>query len=443
MGLGLLACGLLVLTGCIGNLGGRPQREEEQYQAGYYPEDSCTTCPNSSESLSVASLSVQAAIPPCSCSDMPTTIPPLRWPTDRGKNVIADWCATWIKNGCDGYPKCHAGIDIGVDPGRPVYAAEDGRVEWVGFHPEWKGWVTIEHSVGGTVFTTVYWHINPSVKKDQVVTRGQQIGTVANMVGAHLHFGVRLGSYSNTSNLGALPRTQDCSDGPKFPEKFVKPQKYANPVNYPPAINNADQYRSNGVTAIREGEAIRENTVVFKATATDPNGGRVKVQIELRQVTEPFTGTPTWESDLVRSGTEVRWTRGGLVDGRYKWRFRAVDEEGLASPWQEFGTAGNTDLMVDRTPPTTPGNLRVTGSTSSRIDLAWNPSTDNLSGVAAYRIYRNGRLLATVPSTQTSFRDTGVKAGERYCYQVSAVDKAGNESARSNEACARAVPWPR
>ena len=391
----------------------------------------------------MASLFAQAAIPPCSCSDIPTTIPPLRWPTVRETNVIADWCANWVKNGCDGYPKCHAGIDIGVGKDSPVYAAEDGTVKWVGSDPTWKGWVTIEHSVGGAVFTTVYWHINPSVKKGQTVTRGQQIGTVADMVGAHLHFGVRLGRYDNTSDRGALPRTKDCSDGPKFPEKFVKPQNYANPVNYPPTINNANQYRSNGVTSIHEGGAIRENTVVFKVTATDPNGGRLKVQIELRQITEPFTGAPTWDSGLVRSGTEVRWIRRGLVDARYKWRFRAVDEEGLASPWQEFGTADNTDFIVDRTPPTTPRNLRVTASTFSKIDIAWDPSTDSMSGVDSYRIYRDGKFLTTVPATQTSFCDTTVKAFTQYCYHVSAIDLARNESARSSGACARAVPWPR
>jgi murein DD-endopeptidase MepM/ murein hydrolase activator NlpD len=411
---------LLALTGCVGGpagLSGLPQGEDLSQRS-------------------------TGELVPAIYSSAQTTIPPLRWPTDRGASVTARFGDDWVKYGCDGLRKRHAGIDIGVGKDRPVYAAEDGTVKWVGSDPEWKGWVTVEHRVGGTIFTTVYWHINSSVQINQFVNRGYQIGKVADMAGAHLHFGVRLGPYSDISNRGALPRTKDCTDGPKFPEHFVNPLDYADPVNRPPTVSGGGQYSSAGVV-IAEGGAIKESTVVFKVIGSDPNGGLVKLQIELRQVTEPFTGNPTWDSGLVRSGTQVSWSRGGLVDARYKWRYRAVDEEGLASPWQEFGAAGNTDFVVDRTPPTPPGNLRVTGSTFSRIDLAWNPSTDDLSGVASYRIYRNGSLLTIVPGTQTSFSDKSVKAGNRYCYLVSAIDLAGNESARSNEACARAVPWPR
>jgi surface antigen len=137
------------------------------------------------------------------------------------------------------------------------------------------------------------------------------------------------------------------------------------------------------------------------------------------------------------TATEVQVSPPLVHNTRYWWRVKSSNTDGN-SPWSE-----KRNFIVDRTPPTPPGNLRVTGSTFSRIDLAWNPSTDDLSGVASYRIYRDGSLLAIVPGTQTSFRDQSVKAGIRYCYRVSAIDSAGNESTRSNEACARAVPWPR
>jgi len=39
----------------------------------------------------------------------------------------------------------------------------------------------------------------------------------------------------------------------------------------------------------------------------------------------------------------------------------------------------------DRTPPTTPTNLQVTGMTPYSVALAWNPSTDN-SGSVTYTI---------------------------------------------------------
>src|SRR5687767_9529799 len=53
----------------------------------------------------------------------------------------------------------------------------------------------------------------------------------------------------------------------------------------------------------------------------------------------------------------------------------------------------------DRTPPTAPSNLRVTGKTTSSVSLAWNPSTDN-SGNFSYRIRRSGDLEISAPQTQ-------------------------------------------
>jgi hypothetical protein len=74
----------------------------------------------------------------------------------------------------------------------------------------------------------------------------------------------------------------------------------------------------------------------------------VKLEIELRETGEAFTGTATPEtiSELVASGSQVIITRYGLVSGDYHWQARAVDEHGLASEWVEFGTGGNTDFEV-------------------------------------------------------------------------------------------------
>lgn len=116
--------------------------------------------------------------------------------------------------------------------------------------------------------------------------------------------------------------------------------------NSPPTVSEANQYRSNGTTGISEGGRTCESTVAFKARVSDSNNDKVKLQIELRQVSETFRGTPTWESTWVSSGTTVSWTRGGLVNASYKWQYRAVDARGLANPWKEFGTAGNTDFVV-------------------------------------------------------------------------------------------------
>jgi murein DD-endopeptidase MepM/ murein hydrolase activator NlpD len=169
-------------------------------------------------------------------------IPRLAWPTlSTLNNITLGFGADWVvKKGCDDKWKKHTGIDISApdrDPkkvvGAPVYAAEQGKVIVVGNDPDWKGWVTIEHiDRNGQKFTTVYWHINPSVRVGQTVKRGQQIGTIANMTSPHLHFGVRNAPYSNVANRGALPATKSCGkDDPQFPEKFENPLLYTKPGN--------------------------------------------------------------------------------------------------------------------------------------------------------------------------------------------------------------------
>ncbi|MGH3648313.1 MAG: glycosyl hydrolase family 18 protein [Micromonosporaceae bacterium] len=85
---------------------------------------------------------------------------------------------------------------------------------------------------------------------------------------------------------------------------------------------------------------------------------------------------------------------------------------------------------TDSTPPSAPGNLRSTGTSSSSVSLAWNTSTDNV-GVTGYDVFRGSTKVATV--TGTSHVDSGLSASTTYTYTVKARDAAGNVSAASNQ----------
>lgn len=86
----------------------------------------------------------------------------------------------------------------------------------------------------------------------------------------------------------------------------------------------------------------------------------------------------------------------------------------------------------DRTPPTQPTNLRVTGVTAYSVSLAWNASFDN-SGQFSYIICCAYNNTATVPQTATTFTFTaGLEAGRTFTFQVLAKDAAGNFSRPSN-----------
>jgi hypothetical protein len=57
-------------------------------------------------------------------------------------------------------------------------------------------------------------------------------------------------------------------------------------------------------------------------------------------------------------GSEAVITRTGLNDAQYHWRARAVDSQGNASDWQEFGLAGGVDFAV-KTPLSTKAAILV------------------------------------------------------------------------------------
>jgi endoglucanase len=95
-----------------------------------------------------------------------------------------------------------------------------------------------------------------------------------------------------------------------------------------------------------------------------------------------------------------------------------------------FGTepGGGTP---DTTPPSVPANLAVTGTTTSSVSLSWSASTDDLSGVAGYRVFRGSSTTPVGTPTGLTFTDTGLSPSTAYSYTVRAVDGSGNVSAAS------------
>src|SRR3989344_173512 len=98
-------------------------------------------------------------------------------------------------------------------------------------------------------------------------------------------------------------------------------------------------------------------------------------------------------------------------------------------------------VIADSTPPSTPGSLTATAQSSSQINLSWTASTDTGgSGLAGYRVYRDGIQINT--TTATSYSDTGLTPSTAYRYYVIAYDAASNSSSQSNTASATTLSPP-
>jgi len=102
--------------------------------------------------------------------------------------------------------------------------------------------------------------------------------------------------------------------------------------------------------------------------------------------------------------------------------------------WYINPATGIWSTSADQTPPSAPSNLSATVVNDSRIDLSWSAAVDNESAISKYLIYRNGSKIGECIAT--TYRDSTLAEQTTYQYQVSAVNGASLEGAKSNQASA-------
>lgn len=114
----------------------------------------------------------------------------------------------------------------------------------------------------------------------------------------------------------------------------------------------------------------------------------------------------------------------------YNYTVTARDNEGLESG----PSAPAQATTLDATPPTTPANLAATATGTTTVGLTWAASADPETGVAGYRVFRDGTEIAT--TNQTTYQDAGLSPATTHDYRVRAVNGQGLESSQSNQASA-------
>ena len=139
--------------------------------------------------------------------------------------------------------------------------------------------------------------------------------------------------------------------------------------------------------------------------------------------------------------------RDALFDQKYSYSANRVGKLALAGHSIQIEGTPSETITVDTKdvfPPSVPESLAVVPvPDEGSIDLSWTPDME--PDLAGYIVYRRDAASAGPPERdlqkpitrkpipEPAFRDTTAQRGREYAYSVSAVDRSGNESARSPE----------
>ncbi len=163
---------------------------------------------------------------------------------------------------------------------------------------------------------------------------------------------------------------------------------------------------------------------------TDRSSGETGYAVERAQ----GAGTFAQLSPLTTKNIE-RFADNGLIAGTaYKYRVRAFHDRSNGTrdwgPYSSTLSTSTTGTAPDTTPPPVPTGLSVTAASCTQLNIGWAASS--ATDLHAYNLYRGGVLLKQVLAPGTATTDAGLRASTTYSYALSAVDNAGNESAKSS-----------
>ncbi len=133
----------------------------------------------------------------------------------------------------------------------------------------------------------------------------------------------------------------------------------------------------------------------------------------------------------VSTTAQTHFTDAGLTpDSAYQYKINGLDAEGaviVSSAVVKASTGKEEEKPVELGAPQ---SLKATAVGSDQASLSWQaPATGDVTG---YKVYRNGKLVAT--TVEPKHNDSDLTAATTYRYHVVATDGKGNSSAASNTA---------
>jgi chitodextrinase len=161
--------------------------------------------------------------------------------------------------------------------------------------------------------------------------------------------------------------------------------------------------------------AVTEDTITIAWNASTDNSGKIHAYIA---------------GGIYHPGTSTTKTLTGLVPNTTRtYRVQAIDPSGNVSAASEPVTA---TTAPDTTAPTTPTNLRVTGTDISKVSLAWDRSSDRWA--FWYEVLMDGQVAGSASHPYIGTPTTTLRKipPGTHTFQVRARDSAGNVSGLSN-----------
>jgi len=350
-----------------------------------------------------------------------------------------------LKSGYDGagvsiYNNVSVGEFASPDPNNPdLHFTEDYNISWMGYdrvgkitkgaHSKivvWKvgkvlhGWYDYFEDIGYETNTDEYTHVNPpqAFFVDPNYKTDNSYGHYAWANGKTCDYHLAAGSPG--INFGDPYNQPSDSLGSIGPDGFIIDDGPARDASHHSAgcyefvPDSSPPTKPQNLTA--QAVSHTQMNLVWQASS-DAESGISHYRI-YRNGARISTTTATSFSDA------------GLVPGTtYSYQVSAVNRVGAES---EKSVSASDTTWPDNTPPSAPKNLTAQAVSQSQIDLTWDASADPESGIDHYNIYRNGATTPSAISTSTSFSDTGLLPATAYSYEVSAVNRSGAESQKSN-----------
>jgi chitodextrinase len=218
------------------------------------------------------------------------------------------------------------------------------------------------------------------------------------------------------------------STGVSYPDATVAPNiSYSYVVNAQDAAGNVSA-NSNTATVTTPPDTTKPSAPAGLTGSSNTSGTQITLSWTAATDNVGVTGYQVWRNGaLLGTAPNTSYADATVVAGTtYNYTVRATDAAGNVSVDSNTLTITATaPPPTDTTPPTAPASLNGSANGSTRVDLNWSASTDNV-GVVGYQIWRNSAQIGT--STTLNYSDTTVQASTTYTYTVRAYDAAGNTS---------------